>query len=122
MIHVLIAGNSAIHRLNLKVYIHRLWHEVLIIEVGSLDEAYLRVFELRFDLMILDENMPGSEKLSDFVLQAIKHTKIIIFSEMTLHDPKVASKLCSGQGMFLSKFSTQVQLIHALEYMLHEKS
>jgi len=122
MIHVLIAGNSAIHRLNLKVYIHRLWDEVIIIEVGSLDEAYLRVFELRFDLMILDENMPGSEKLSDFVLQAVKHTKIIIFSEMTLHDPKVSCKLCSGQGMFLSKFSTQVQLIHALEYMLHEKS
>lgn len=121
MIHVLIAGNSAIHRLNLKFYIHRLWAEVFIIEVGSLDEAYLQVFELKFDLLILDENMPGSEKLSDFVLQAIKHTKIIIFSKLSLHNPRLVSHLDFGKGVCLSRSSSQVQIVNALEYMLHEK-
>jgi len=86
-------------------------------EANSLSEVIEDVFDIEFDLLILDINMPGSEQLEDFVSQAVKYTKVIIFSEYDKLDPRVENLLKIGADAFLAKSSSQEQVINTLQFL-----
>ena len=115
--NILIADDLKIHRFNVKSYIHKLWADAVVYEANSLNEVIEDVFDIEFDLLILDINMPGSEQLEDFVSQAVKYTKVIIFSEYDKLDPRVENLLKIGADAFLSKSSSQEQVINTLQFL-----
>lgn len=108
--NILIADDLKIHRFNIKAHIHKLWGDTVVYEASSLSEVIEDVFDVEFDLLILDVNMSGNEQLEDFVNQAIKYTKVIIFSEYDELDPRVENLLLLGADGFIAKSATQEQV------------
>jgi DNA-binding NarL/FixJ family response regulator len=118
---ILIADDSEIYRLALKLYIHKHWSEALIYEVSTMFEVVAGVFDVEFDLLILDINMPGSELLEDFVSKACNYTKVIIFSDMDRDDPRVENLIKIGADAFLPKLSKQSEVVSALQFIFSER-
>jgi len=114
---ILIADDLRIHRFNIKTYIQRLWVNAVVYEAKNLNEVITNVFDIEFDLLILDINMPGSEQLEDFVGQAIKYTKVIIFSEYDKLDPRVENLLKIGADAFLPKSAAEEQVASLLQLL-----
>jgi len=119
--NILIADDLKIYRLALKLYIHKHWPEAVIYEASTMHEVVADVFDIEFDLLILDINMPGSELLEDFVNQAIKYTKVIIFSDIDKDDPRVENLIKIGADAFLPKTSQQADVISTLEFIFSER-
>ncbi|WP_316771550.1 response regulator transcription factor [Pedobacter frigiditerrae] len=119
--NILIADDLKIYRLALKLYIHKHWPEAVVYEASTMHEVVEDVFDVEFDLLILDINMPGSELLEGFVAQAIKYTKIIIFSDMDNDDPRVENLIKIGADAFLPKMSQQATVISTLEFVFSER-
>lgn len=119
--NILIADDLKIYRLALKLYIHKHWPEAVIYEASTMHEVVADVFDVEFELLILDINMPGSELLEDFVSQAIKYTKVIIFSDLDKDDPRVENLIKIGADAFLPKMSQQATVISTLEFVFSER-
>lgn len=120
--NVLIADDLKIYRLALKLHIHKHWPEAVVYEASTMHEVVADVFDVEFDLLVLDINMPGSELLEDFVSQAVKYTKIIIFSDLDKHDPRVENLIKIGADAFLSKISQEADVISTLEFIFSERA
>ncbi|RZK60677.1 MAG: response regulator transcription factor [Pedobacter sp.] len=119
--NILIADDLKIYRLALKLYIHKHWPEAMIYEASTMHEVVADVFDVEFDLLILDINMPGSELLEDFVSQAIKYTKVIIFSDLDKDDTRVENLIKIGADAFLPKISRQEEVINTLAFIFSER-
>ena len=118
--NILIADDLKIYRLALKSYIHKLWPDAVVYEESNLDSVVKDVFDIAYDLLILDINVPGNDQLEDFVKQAVKYTKVIIFSELEHDHPRVQNLIDIGADAFLSKAATQHEVSTTLLFVLSE--
>lgn len=119
--NILIADDLRIYRLILKSYIHKHWPDAIIYEANTMYQVVTDVFEVKFDLLILDINMPGSQLLEAFVSQAIKYTKVVIFSCLYKDDPRIDNLIKIGAEGFLSKLSQQADVISTLEFIFNQR-
>lgn len=117
--NILIADDLKIYRFAVKSYIHKLWPDAVVYEAASLNEVVENVFDVTYDLLILDINIPGGELLENFISQAIKYTKVIIFSEYNDEDEKVKNLLRIGADAFLSKSASQEEVINTLQFLFN---
>lgn len=115
--NILIADDLKIYRFALKSYIHKIWPDAIVYEASSLNEVVEGVFDMTYDLLILDINMPGSEMLENFVSQAVKYTKVIIFSEYDDKDVMVKNLLQIGADAFLPKSASEEEVINTLLFL-----
>lgn len=104
----------------MKLYINKQWPNAVVYEVGSLHETIDAVFDVDYDLLILDIEMPGSELLEHFVAQATKHTRVVIFSSYDNNDSRVVNLLKIGANGFISKTASQEQVISTLLFVFGE--
>ena len=115
--NILIADDLKIYRLALKLYIHKQWPEAVVYEASSMHEVVADVFDVVYDLLILDIDMPGSELLESFVAQAIKYTKVVIFSSYEKEDKRVENLVKIGAEAFISKTAQQDEVISILQFV-----
>lgn len=118
--NILVADDLVTNRLTLKLYIHKHWSEAVIFEASTMYEVAQDVFDVQFDLLILDVNMPGSELLEDFVSKASNYTKIIIFSDPDKDELRVANLIRIGADAFLPKSSELVAIISTFQLVFSE--
>ncbi len=118
--NILIADDLSIYRLALKLYIHKQWPEAIVYEVNSMHEVFMNVFDVSYDLIIIDIYMPGNELLEVFVEQASKHTKVIIFSNLDKEDKRAQNLIRLGADAFLAKSAKQAEVISILQFVLSE--
>lgn len=119
--NILIADELKVYRLALKSYIHKLWPDAIVYEESSFDAVIKGVFDVAYDLLILDINVPGNSQLEDFVKQAIKYTKVIIFSEYDQGDSLRVKKLIDiGADAFFVKSASQEEVTSTLLFVLSE--
>jgi len=118
--NILVADDLASNRLALKLYIHNNWSQAVVYEASTMYEVAQDVFDVQFDLLILDVNMPGSELLEDFVGKASNYTKIIIFSDLDRDDLRVANLIRIGADAFLPKSSELVAIISTFQLVFSE--
>jgi DNA-binding NarL/FixJ family response regulator len=115
--NILIADDLKINRLALKLHIHKQWPEAVVYEASSMHEVVADVFDVVYDLLILDIDMPGSELLESFVAQAIKYTKVVIFSSYEKEDKRVENLVKIGAEAFISKTAQQDEVISILQFV-----
>ncbi|RZL51274.1 MAG: response regulator transcription factor [Pedobacter sp.] len=118
--NILIADDIKIYRLAVKSYIHKLWPDAVVYEASNMDAVVEDVFDVEYDLLILDINMPGSDQLEDFVSQAVKYTKVIIFSEYNHDNPRAKKLIDLGADAFLSKSALEEEVISTLLFVFSE--
>jgi two-component system invasion response regulator UvrY len=116
MMKILIADDHAIVREGLKQYVKTLDEVKLIDEVDEGNEAWTKIKDGDYDLVILDVSMPGMSGLD--VLQKIKErnlpTRVLILSvhpqeQYAFHSFKL------GASGYLSKDSASEELILAIK-------
>ncbi len=83
-------------------------------------EVFMNVFDMSYDLIIIDIYMPGNELLEAFVEQASKHTKVIIFSNLDKEDKRAQNLIRLGADAFLAKSAKQAEVISILQFVLSE--
>lgn len=118
--NILIADDVKIYRLAIKSYIHKLWPEAIVYEESNLDSVIKDVFDVEYDLLILSANMPGHEQIEDFIKQAIKYTKVIIFCECTEDSDKEKRLIELGADGFLSRSATEEEVKSILLFVFSE--
>ena len=118
--NILIADELKAYRLALKSYIHKLWPDAIVYEESSFDAVIKDVFDVEYDLLILDVNVPGNDQLEDFVKQAVKYTKVIIFAEADDAHPRVQRLVSLGADAFLSKAASEEEVTSTLLFVLSE--
>ncbi|TCC91739.1 response regulator transcription factor [Pedobacter frigiditerrae] len=119
--NILVADDLEIYRLALKLYIHKHWTDAVVYEASTMFEVAEDVFDVEFDLLILDINMPGTELLEDFVSKATNYTKVIIFSDLDKDDKRVENLIKIGADAFLPKSSKRVDIISTFQLVFSER-
>lgn len=117
--NILVADDLKIHRSAIKLYINKQWPDAVVDEASTLHEVITDVFNVPYDLLILDIEMPGSKLLEDFVTRAVKYTKVVIFSSHDRDDDRVVNLLKIGADAFISKTAAQKEVISSLVFVLH---
>lgn len=117
MENILIADPFAENRFSVKTYIHHLWPDVVVYEATSVNEVVERIFEMDFDLLILDIGVAGSENIEEFVSYAIKYTKVVIFSAYDSSDSKIKNLLQIGADAFLPKPVNKEEVTNILRFL-----
>lgn len=108
--NILIADDNTIYRLGLKSYLHELWPQAMVYEESSLDSVVRDVFDIDYDLLILATDVPGNRQLADFVKQAVKYTKVIIFYNDQENGLKVKQFVDIGAHAVISKSATESEV------------
>lgn len=115
--NILIVDHLGIYRFGLKAIINDIKIDAMVQEASNFDELMENVFDKNFDLLILDIEMQGNEKLEHFIDQAINYTKIIILSEHQYTDQRVNHFLKSGVDALISKSTSKEQVVNTLEFI-----
>ena len=114
--NILIADNNKANRLAIKSYIHKLWSEAVVYEENNLDAVVKDVFDVSYELLIIDINIPGNDQIEGFIKQATKYTKVIILSDL---DNEEAGKLAHlGIDAYLSKSASENEIMSTLLFVL----
>ncbi|WP_379092381.1 response regulator [Pedobacter sp. UC225_65] len=113
--NILIADNLGIYRFGLKAIIYDVWTDALVDEVSNFDEMMESIFEKNFDLLVIDTEMQGNEKLESFICQAVNYTRIIIVSEHQHTNTRVKHLLNIGADALLSKSTSMAEVINTLQ-------
>src|SRR5690606_7867501 len=79
---ILIADDHSIVRLGASIVIKENFPDVQILQAQSYDEVYQHLKQERFDLLLLDINMPGGNNIQVIkeILQIQEDAKILVFS------------------------------------------
>ncbi|RZJ99292.1 MAG: response regulator transcription factor [Flavobacterium sp.] len=118
--NILIADESRLNRLQLKSYIHQIWPIAVVYEESNLDAVIADVFDQNYDLLIIDIAVPGNENIKDFITQAVKYTKVIVFSETNNDEVKIKWINDIGVDAFLWKSASKENILSILMFVLSE--
>lgn len=113
--NILIADNLGIYRFGLKAIINDIWTDAVVNEVSNFDEMMESIFDQNYDLIAVDLEMQGNEKLEGFIYQAVNYTKIIILSEHQHTNVRVKHLLNIGADALLSKSTSKEEVINTLQ-------
>ena len=118
--NILIADDNNAYRPSIKSYIHKLWPEALVYEESNLDSVIRDVFDINYELLILATDIPGNEQLEDFVKQAVKYTKVIIFSDDVEDDAKANRLIQIGADTLMLKSAMEEEVISTLLFVFDQ--
>ncbi|RZL69492.1 MAG: response regulator transcription factor [Pedobacter sp.] len=118
--NILVADDLEIYRLGMKLYLKQIWPLAYIGEAESLHEVINQVFDVFYDLLILDIDMPGTELLEDFIVQAIKYTKVVLFSSFDINEERVVNLMSIGTHVFIPKTASKEEVINSLYLLFKE--
>ncbi|KQC01167.1 hypothetical protein [Pedobacter sp. Hv1] len=83
------------------------WPKAFIQEVNSFDGVFRSIFNLKYELLILDVDMPGNEKLAIFISKAVFFCKVAVFSSKN-NIAAINRMMVAGAHVFLpSKLSSK---------------
>jgi DNA-binding NarL/FixJ family response regulator len=102
----------------LSIIVNKRWPKAKIDEVYDLDGVIRRIFETNYNLLILDSDMLGNEKLESFIEKAIKHNNVAIFSSKNDNGEQVKKLILRGIHAFLPKSATEEEIVNILHYIL----
>lgn len=100
---VLIADDEQIIRFGLRLVLKSIWANVTVSEAETLDGVVNLLAVNEYDLVILDIQMPGGERLEDIIRLMLKETKVVIFSGDDKNSPRVQSLKEAGVCQFIFK-------------------
>ena len=122
MTRILVADDHAIVRTGLKIFIEKLVPDSSIEEAQDGPDAYKKIEEEDFDLIILDANMPETDPLQlvSNIVTLKPEAKILMF---TMNAEEVYAKkfLQAGAKGYLNKGSSEVEIQSAIEHVLNNK-
>lgn len=118
---ILIADDSKEHRLQLKVKLHKQYPDAVIYEASSLYEVVTNVFDVDYDLLILDLDIAGNDQLENFVKQAVKYTKIVISSFYDKNNARLNQLIALGAHAFLPKSAKEDEVASVLSFLFNGK-
>jgi len=117
VMYILIANDCKDLRLELKLKLHKTYPDAVIYEANSLYEVFTDVFDVTYDLLILDLNMPGNDQLENFVGKAVKYTKIIILSVYSNNNKRINELIALGADAFLKTSANEEEIASVLSFL-----
>lgn len=116
---ILIADDHSIVRLGASIVIKENFPDVQILQAQSYDEVYQHLKQERFDLLLLDINMPGGNNIQVIkeILQIQEDAKILVFSsyEENLYALRYITAGASG---YLNKNTAMSELNNAISSIM----
>lgn len=119
IVHILLVDDHALFRGGLKSLLQELGAGLVLDEAGNCSQALERVAGRRYDLILLDLNMPGLNRLDALAAlrEAAPDAPVVVLSGETDSD-LVRATIERGAMGFIPKSATPAVLIEALRLVL----
>ncbi|RYF25583.1 MAG: response regulator transcription factor [Flavobacteriales bacterium] len=115
MMNILIADEFPIYRFIIRSYVSRCCPKASIVDVGNMADVTKEYSINKFDLLILDAHMAGSQGLEAFVAEAVKKAKVIIFTEYEINSTKTKRLRDLGVSAFLLKSASSKEVLDSFQ-------
>ena len=119
MKNILIADDHSIVRLGASIVIKENFPDVQILQAQSYDEVYQHLKQERFDLLLLDINMPGGNNIQVIkeILQIQEDAKILVFSSYE-ENIYALRYITAGASGYLNKNTAMSELNNAISSIM----
>lgn len=116
---ILIADDHSIVRLGASIVIKENFPDVQILQAQSYDEVYQHLKQERFDLLLLDINMPGGNNIQVIkeILQIQEDAKILVFSSYE-ENIYALRYITAGASGYLNKNTAMSELNNAISSIM----
>lgn len=105
--------------LKLKKTIQEHWPFVGIEKARDLEEVVKKLADHHFDLLILDVDMPGNEKLKNTIADILTDYKIVISSSRHGNYRLASDLMLLGVQVFISQSVSELETMNILAYVIN---